>query len=583
MGDVRDVHESQTNLDVRPGAVLGRYELLVPIAAGGMAQVWAARLLGQGGFSKIVALKMILPEFANDVEFRQMFLDEARIAAKLRHPNACETFDLGEHADTLFIAMEWVDGASMLRLLRVEGAGPASGEPSSFRKPIGPRIAARMIADACAGLHAAHDLVDDDGSDLRVVHRDISPHNLLVSAAGVAKVTDFGVAKALGKSHLTLTGQIKGKISYMAPEQLTAPASVDRRADVFALGCVLYEITTGHRPFPGTNDAQIVSAILLGQVAPPHKLDPAYPPQLEGIITRALAVDPAARYQTAEELRLAIEEYLASSGPPLGARAVAELVRERCAGELEQRREQVRAACARRNPSMPAPPHTPRRASLPDVGDHEHAKPMRPPAPSSADGSGSSLKSAAVAVTPRIDSRAALARAALAGLVLAVLVGGGAWYAYGRHTRNSAADRPAGLVAAANATAATGSGAPESNGANAQGSTVLTTAPGDRDPVAERITFRLTPPNAVLVVDGVVMPSGVDAVQRPATGRTVRVIVRAEHFEERTELVDSSTAAVLDIALTARTKTGKGRPTASATTKAATAANPGAAMPNPYE
>ena len=147
MGDVRGPRDSQTMLDVRPGAVLGRYELLVPIAAGGMAQVWAARLLGQGGFSKIVALKMILPEFANDVEFRQMFLDEARIAAKLRHANACETFDLGEHDTMLFIAMEWVDGASLLRLLKVQPGDPVPGQPS-FRRPIGPRIAARIAADA---------------------------------------------------------------------------------------------------------------------------------------------------------------------------------------------------------------------------------------------------------------------------------------------------------------------------------------------------------------------------------------------------------------------------------------------------
>ena len=250
MRDARAPRSNLTAVDVRPGATLGRYELLAPIATGGMARVWAARLLGQGGFSKIVALKMILPDLAGDLEFEQMFLDEARIAAKLRHPNVCETFDLGEDKNTLFLAMEWVDGVSLLRLVRTADRDPSQQAPDAYiRRPIAPGLAARIVADACAGLHAAHVLVDDDGTPLGVVHRDVSPHNLLVSANGTVKVTDFGVAMAFGKSHATATGQIKGKLSYMSTEQLTG-GPIDGRADVFALGCVLYEIATWHRPLP---------------------------------------------------------------------------------------------------------------------------------------------------------------------------------------------------------------------------------------------------------------------------------------------------------------------------------------------
>src|SRR5690606_10938341 len=190
------------------------------------------------------------PTLSSDPTFEAMFLDEARVAASVHHPNVCQIFDLGEDAGVLYLAMEWVNGESLARILK-----PPAKSGSGKREPerLNARIAARIIADAAAGLHAAHELADESGQHLGVVHRDVSPQNILVSLTGNVKVTDFGVAKALGMNHeATAAGQVKGKAAYMSPEQATG-GEIDRRSDIFALGIVLYEITTGQRPFHGEN------------------------------------------------------------------------------------------------------------------------------------------------------------------------------------------------------------------------------------------------------------------------------------------------------------------------------------------
>ncbi|MBX3200866.1 MAG: protein kinase, partial [Labilithrix sp.] len=318
---------------LRPGTRLGRYELLVPIARGGMARVWAARQHGQRGFQKLVAIKTILPHLAEEPEFERMFLDEARIASGVHHPNVCEIYELGDDQRTLYLAMEWVSGDSLSRLLRANGKTEA----------LDARVVARIVADACAGVHAAHELTDDDGRVLNVVHRDLSPHNVLLTADGVAKVCDFGVAKALGQLHeQTSAGQLKGKISYMAPEQVTG-AAVDRRSDVFSLGCLLYEATTGVRPFKGEQDHMIMHAILNGELTPPTSFLRSYPPDLERIVLRALAHQPILRYPTAERMRFALEEFL-TKGQLVTQSNVAQAVRARLGEQLERRKERIKQA-----------------------------------------------------------------------------------------------------------------------------------------------------------------------------------------------------------------------------------------------
>ncbi len=327
------------------GARLGRYELLIPIAYGGMARVWAARLHGQRGFSKTVAIKTILPHLAHNPEFERMFLDEARIAAGVHNPNVCEIYELGEEGNVLYLVMEWVNGDSLMHVLR--GATGKTGTP------IDVRLAARIVADACAGLHAAHELCDDDGRLLNVVHRDVSPHNILVSLEGNVKVADFGVAKALGQTHQeTAAGQVKGKVAYMAPEQIGGNA-FDRRADIFGMGCVLYEAATGVQPFRGGGDPQIMQAVLRGTYEPPSTLVKGFPAELAAVIDCALAPEPRGRFATAEMMRVAIEEWLAKSGSIVTSTQVGALVRQRLGASLDKRREHVKAAMAALQPDAP--------------------------------------------------------------------------------------------------------------------------------------------------------------------------------------------------------------------------------------
>jgi serine/threonine-protein kinase len=320
-----------------------------------MARVWAARQHGQRGFTKLVAIKTILPHLAREAEFERMFLDEARIASGIHHPNVCEIYELGEEGSVLYLAMEWVNGEALVHILR--GGRERKGEPRHDAVPIDPRLASRMMADAAAGVHSAHNLTDEMGAALNVVHRDVSPHNILLSAEGNVKVTDFGVAKALGQLHnATNAGQLRGKLAYMPPEQV-AGNYVDRRSDVFALGCVLYEITTGRPPFVAEGEAQLMKLVSTGEFPRPTQIAHGYPEELESILLRAMAKDPVQRFGTAERFRLALEEWLARSGPVVTQSHVAVVVQQRIGHVIERRREKIRAASA--NPEaaiMPPPP-----------------------------------------------------------------------------------------------------------------------------------------------------------------------------------------------------------------------------------
>ena len=327
---------------------LGRYDLLLRIGSGGMAEVWAARLEGQGGFQRLVAIKTIRPEIEQESRAREMFLDEARIAASIHHPNVCGIFELGEEEAVLYLVMEWINGESLHALCRPDGRPSSPGGGSDDLVTIEPRMAARILVDACAGLHACHELTDDDGKPLEVVHRDVSPHNILIGLDGVVKVTDFGVAKAKNRSHKTKTGDIKGKPAYMPPEQLRAEP-MDRRADVYALGCVLFEMTTGRRLFEG-EDVQVAAQSLVLEAPPPSTHVPDYPPELERIVVKAVARAKEDRFASAEELRHALEAFLASSGPPISQEEIANLVKTRLGDRIRARREAIRRAAAAEGP-----------------------------------------------------------------------------------------------------------------------------------------------------------------------------------------------------------------------------------------
>lgn len=318
----------QTRLE--PGYRLDRYELLCPIAQGGMASVWLARLHGKHGFEKLVAVKTILPQYALDLQFQKMFLDEARIAAGIEHSNVAQILDLGEQNEVLYLVMEWVDGDSLSRLFRaVERAGE--------RIPLG--ILGRIVADMCGGLHAAHELRGKDGSLLGVVHRDVSPQNLLVSVGGTAKLIDFGIAKARDRvGGETSAGNIKGKILYMAPEQALG-GRVDRRADVWAVGALLYHLLSGKPPYEGEN--QLATLHLLATAEPTAPLPASVPKAVADVVMGALVHDPEHRIATAAEFQRRLEAALVATSSVASTADVAAFVRARLGDRAEQRHQAV--------------------------------------------------------------------------------------------------------------------------------------------------------------------------------------------------------------------------------------------------
>ena len=316
------------NITFEPGTKVGRYRLLAPIASGGMAQVWAARPEGFG-FARTIALKLIRHEYATDEEYVRMFIDEATVAAAIQHPNVCETLELGREDGVLFMALEWVAGDSLAGVLH----RPEGMEPLTYK------MAARVVADACAGLHAAHEATDSDGHLLNVVHRDVSPPNILLSLHGQVKVSDFGIAKAAYQLHSkTKTGEIKGKFSYIAPEQIGGKL-VDRRADVFALGCVLYVATLGLRPFG--SGPRAMGKILTGEYKRPSSLVENYPHELEVVIEKCLQRFANDRYATADDMRLDLERWLLKSGDSIGAQDIAKLVQTRIDPEKRRVTEEL--------------------------------------------------------------------------------------------------------------------------------------------------------------------------------------------------------------------------------------------------
>lgn len=318
--------------DLRAGVLLGRYRLLSLVASGGMAQIWAAKP-ESGGFSRTVALKVIRPEHAADEEYRRMLIDEAAAAAAVHHPNVCEIFELGQSGHVVFIAMEWVPGDSIAGLIRQR----TQYVPFSYA------LAARVVADACAGLHAAHTAVAPDGKPMNIIHRDISPQNILLSSQGHVKVSDFGIAKARDQIHSqTRTGEIKGKFAYIAPEQILGRA-VDLRSDIYAMGCVLFVATLGLRPF-GRGTHEVLTKIARGEFKAPIEIVESYPQQLNKIVVCALAKDPSERFQTAEEMRLALEDWLARSGKIVTHTDIARAVAERLSPTAREQIQALRSA-----------------------------------------------------------------------------------------------------------------------------------------------------------------------------------------------------------------------------------------------
>ncbi len=290
---------------------VGRYEVLGHLATGGMAEILLARISGAGDFNRAVVIKRILPQFAQRPSFVAMFLDEARTIAKIRHPNVVQVHELGEEEGGLFLVLEYVAGENLSSVLKRSVAADDRLEPA---------LAAWIVAEACAGLHAAHELVTEDGKSQNLVHRDVSPQNLFVAYDGHVKLLDFGVAITEERLAQTEAGDVKGKFEYMSPEHARGEA-LDRRSDIFAMGVVLYELGTGRRLFKRTSPARTLSAICGEPIIPPSRLAEGFPPALETVCMRALAKKPEDRYATAATMRLALLEAARDFASPVEALA----------------------------------------------------------------------------------------------------------------------------------------------------------------------------------------------------------------------------------------------------------------------
>jgi serine/threonine-protein kinase len=327
----------------------GRYRVFGQIAAGGMATVHLGRLVGAAGFARTVAIKRLRPHLAEDPQFVSSFVDEARLAACIRHPNVIPTLDVVMRQGEVLVVMEYVQGESLSRLAR-------GGRPPL---PIAAAIASQMLS----GLHAAHEAKSPKGAPLHLVHRDVSPQNVVVGTDGVARVLDFGVAKATWRSQDTRDGLLKGKLAYMSPEQLNW-RPLDRRADIFAASIVIWETLTGERLFAGDNAGDTAVRVLAGKVRPPSEIAPALPSALDAIVLRGLAQDPDDRFATALEMAVALE----AVAPLATARELGAWVEQRSHEALAERASMVRELEESTNggdPPVASPKAASDRAELP--------------------------------------------------------------------------------------------------------------------------------------------------------------------------------------------------------------------------
>ncbi|MGB5265544.1 MAG: serine/threonine-protein kinase [Polyangiales bacterium] len=334
--DMDSVRPDRVGAQPGPGwnapSKIGRYELCFELASGGMASVHLARVDGNPGFEKLVALKRIHPHLASEQEYVEMFLDEARIASRITHSNVCSVFDFGQADGEYFIAMEYLVGEPLSRVHR-----RVLADVNQRSSPLLPMRMARIIAQACEGLHAAHELTGADGESLHVVHRDVSAENLFVTYDGATQVVDFGVAHARQRVHHSEAGQVKGTFPYMAPEQMTS-AAVDRRVDVWALGAVLWELLTQRKLFLRETDVNTMYAVLSGEIRPPSAHRSEVSTELDEIVLKALQRSPDERWESAREMGKALRRYLAKQDELIGPAEIADWMQQLFpSGEMRKR------------------------------------------------------------------------------------------------------------------------------------------------------------------------------------------------------------------------------------------------------
>ena len=311
---------------------IGRYEILASLGKGGMAEVFLGRATGEGGFERLVAVKRILPELAETPDFVEMFTDEARISAGLSHGNIGQVHEFGRSDDSYFIAMEYVQGVHLRKIYRVFG---------KQKKIPPPGLAAHVMANVCAALEHAHTRTDEHGAPRNIVHRDVSPSNVLVTFEGEIKLIDFGIARARERVHETSASSLKGKFAYMSPEQAFGK-DLDHRSDIFGAGILLFELLTRCNPFEGDNDLSTLERVRKAKVIPPRKVVGDVPAELEAICLRALQRDPGDRFDSAGQMQAELEAFHFKAG--YGRQQLARLMDSSFARQREQTRDLLRRA-----------------------------------------------------------------------------------------------------------------------------------------------------------------------------------------------------------------------------------------------
>lgn len=322
---------------------VGEYLLLDRLAVGGMAEIFRAKSMGIEGFEKIVAIKRILPALALDAEFVQMFVEEAKIAGRLRHANIARIFELGKMDNVYFIAMEYIFGKDLKQIFR---------EVKLLGTRIRPPMASWIALQILAGLDYAHRTRGADGRSLRLIHRDVSPQNILVSHDGLVKLIDFGIAKAASRATQTVAGVIKGKLAYMSPEQITG-RELDHRSDIFAASTVLHEMLTGERLFGGGTDIEIIDRVREAVARPPSAVNPDVPADLDAIVMKGLAKRPDDRWDTAGDMQEALMGYVARTKPPFSTSRLAEWMRVTFADEIASERAHLEHLSEVAKPGVP--------------------------------------------------------------------------------------------------------------------------------------------------------------------------------------------------------------------------------------
>jgi TonB family protein len=405
-GRVDDAFRTQRIETVRPAIPegpreFGQYTLLRRIATGGMAEVWQARMKGVEGFQKTVAIKKILPHLTDSVDFVTMFIDEAKLAAQLNHPNIIHIYDLGKLEDDYYIAMEYVEGKDLRSILN---------QARSSQRPLPLGLALLVAARLAAALDYAHRKKDFEGRELGLVHRDVSPQNVLIGYEGDIKLCDFGIVKAVSKASKTQMGALKGKLQYMSPEQAWGK-TVDARSDIFSLGALLFEMLTGRRLFAGDSEISILDAVREGKLDRPRNIDPAIPREVDELVAHALARDPDDRFQTAGQMQRELEKVLAGLKPQPVQADLAAYMHLLFGAEARVEERSVLAAAVAAAPAPAMVPAAAEAASKP--GREVAAIPPRDGAPAEAgEGKGRGLL--------------------IAAILAAVVIGAAVYYFFGR-------------------------------------------------------------------------------------------------------------------------------------------------------